>query len=196
MSNVPRIIAICGIKRCGKDTLANYIEAKYGYEHVKISQRLKDMMQLLFGFSVDQMETNLKEVTDDRWGVTPRCAMQFFGTEIMQFEIQKLMPDVGRNFWIQDIIRRYVPHKNIVISDLRFIHEWHALRQTGVDLLIVRIHRSDTDASDTHVSETEQKKIQEDVTIGNDNNIESLHKQFDEIWRTKFFNQIESLDVH
>lgn len=191
MSNVPRVIAICGLKRSGKDTLATHIESKYGYLHVKISQRLKEMMRLLFGFSNDQMETDVKEVIDTRWGLTPRRAMQFFGTEIMQFEIQKLMPDMGRNFWVQDIIRRYIPGTNIVISDLRFLHEWHALRQTGVELLIVRIHRSETDTSDTHVSETEQENIKEDVIITNDTNVTELHDAFDKMWNERYLSRRE-----
>ena len=123
------IILLCGFKRCGKDTFANYISQTYNYTHLKISQKLKDSLQILFDFNDDQIEGNKKDVLDKQWNITPRQAMQFVGTDMFQHQIQKLIPNINRDFWIKNISneieRKYntTPSENIVISDLRFIHE-------------------------------------------------------------------------
>lgn len=182
MSNMnrvlPRIIAICGHKRCGKDTLAEYISTTYGYEHLKISKKLKDVIQLLFNFSDEQIESDAKELIDPKWHITPRHAMQYVGTEMFQYDIQKLVPGVGRNFWIRSFIESHISatQKNIVISDLRFLHEYEELKKYGV--YVVRINRASTFHQDTHCSETEFKSIPYNVSIENDGNISKLHEAF------------------
>ncbi len=44
----PQIIAICGYKRSGKDTIAQYLVKKYNYKHHKITHKLKECIKLLF----------------------------------------------------------------------------------------------------------------------------------------------------
>ena len=67
MSAVPNIIAICGYKRSGKDTVANFIVENYGYEHYKLATPLKECIQQLFGFTREEMEGHLKEEVNDIW---------------------------------------------------------------------------------------------------------------------------------
>ena len=40
----PKIIAICGVMRSGKDTIANHLVENYGYENVKIADTLKRVL--------------------------------------------------------------------------------------------------------------------------------------------------------
>lgn len=184
-----RIIAICGGKRCGKDTIAQHISTKYGHEHVKIASKLKDIVRVLFDFTTDQLESNMKDVKDNRWGISPREAMQFLGTDIMQLEIQKLLPTVGRSFWIRGALKNYgyAASRPIVISDLRFLHEYRELvhmQQKEVyeknDLLIIRVTRQNMENNDHHVSEQEYLQIPVDVIISNDGSIQDLLRKVDD----------------
>lgn len=182
MGSLPRIIAICGKKRCGKDTLACHIASSYGYTHVKIAAHLKEIMGVIFGFSNAQLELDEKDSVDERWGISPRKAMQFFGTDIMQYEIQKLLPNVGRTFWIQGLLQKY-PDKNIVISDLRFPHEYNLIKSS---CCIIKISRDDIHSSDVHSSETEFENIPHDLQLKNNASIQDMHMEFDRFINTKY----------
>lgn len=128
------VILLCGYKRSGKDTFAKYVESKYNYKHLKISQNLKEVLRVLFGFSEEQLEGNLKDTIDERWNITPREAMIFVGTDMFQYKITELLPNIDRNFWIENVVNKLEKMKNdnqnIVISDLRFHHELNRLLQT------------------------------------------------------------------
>ncbi len=178
---LPRVIGLCGRRRAGKDTVAKVLEDLHGYENVKISQDLKDALKILFGFSAEQIESCSKDQLDDRWGISPRQAMQFVGTEVMQYNINALLPDIGRKFWIKGCINKHIiPHENklIVLSDLRFIHEFEELRNTFMeDFMVIRIDRDRHDANtivDEHVSEREYLNIPFDAQIINNGSMEEL----------------------
>jgi hypothetical protein len=171
----PRIIAICGSKRHGKDTIAKFLSSNYDYEHVKISQKIKDICKILFGFTHDQMETDNKENIDPKWGITPRKAMQFIGTEVGQFKIQELLPMIDRKFWIDSLINELEPNKKYVISDLRFMHEFDEIKK--LDGIVIRVERPNLILpEDLHISELEYIDIPTNIIIKNDN-IENLHLQ-------------------
>lgn len=177
MSHLPRIITICGLKRSGKDTLADAFVSKLGYEKIKIAEGLKDMLGVLFGFTEDQLEGCKKDSFDPQWGVTPRQLMQFMGTEIMQYELQKVLPSIGRSFWIQRLVRQHIeknPHKKYVISDMRFLHEYDTL--APYKPYVIRVHRNAASSNETfHVSETEYTRIPANILFENNGNIANVH---------------------
>jgi len=158
------IIAFLGIKRSGKDTAGDLLVGEYGYERRSFAKPLKDGIAKMFDFSEEQVNGDLKEVIDERWGVTPREVLQIFGTEVMQFELPKLIPalsDVGRKFWVKRFELWYTKegyNKNIVMTDVRFQHEVDAiLRLNGI---IIKVNRPSLDLeSDMHPSEMELQKI-------------------------------------
>jgi hypothetical protein len=183
---IPRIIAICGSKRHGKDTIANYLSSNYDYEHVKISQKMKDVCKILFGFSNNQMETDDKEIIDPKWNITPRKAMQFIGTEVGQFKIQELLPIIDRKFWINSLLKELNPNKKYVISDLRFLHEFEEIKR--LDGLIIRVERPNLILpTDLHISESEYINIPTNIIIKNDN-IENLYLQLNNLMNSFKFN--------
>lgn len=164
---VPNIIAICGYKRSGKDTLANIISEKYGHKHIKIASKLKEIVQTLFSFTYDQIENDAKEQVDPRWGITPRQVMQFVGTEMFQYKLQEIMPDVKRSFWIRGLVASLSPTDKVVISDLRFKHEYEELKKLGV--YVIKVTRPDLiSLQDTHPSETEFNDIPVDLDVVNE----------------------------
>ena len=176
-----RVIGICGRRRSGKDTVAAILNTLYSYENVKISTDLKDALRILFGFNHEQVEGHLKDVVDERWGVSPRQAMQFIGTEVMQYKINELLPYVGRKFWIkgfmnQHILNKDVSMKKIVITDIRFLHEYEELKMhLNNDFMMLRIERNlPTTTVDEHSSEQEYLRIPFDHTIRNNGTLEEL----------------------
>lgn len=181
-TNAPTIICICGKRRSGKDVAAHYIEQQYNFKHVKLASPLKTVISILFGFSDEQMETDLKEEEDRFWKISPRQAMQFLGTEIMQHEIQKMLPWIGKTFFVRRLLQDNNPkEKPIVISDMRFLHEYEYLKEFNP--LVIRIVRDQSfynAACDTHISEVECDKIPA-IDIVNDGTIQDLRDKLDSL---------------
>jgi dephospho-CoA kinase len=180
MSNLFRVIGVCGRRRSGKDTVASILHELHGYENVKISNDLKTALKILFGFNHEQIEEHLKDVVDERWGVSPRQAMQFIGTEVMQFKIAELLPDIGRKFWINGFINKHIVGKDtnklLVITDIRFLHEYEELRKHLSDeFLMVKVERElPSSQADNHSSEQEFLQIPVNYTIVNNGTKEDL----------------------
>lgn len=179
-----RIIALCGAKRCGKDTLAKYISNKYGYKRIAFADPLKEAVSALFRFSDKQTgDGDEKDAVDRRWGIAPRKALQFFGTEVMQYKIQELLPNVERKFLAYSLVSRVNPNDSFVISDMRFIHEYEELARLGA--FIIRIDRPLTAENQNldvpvHPSEIEYRQIPYDLHINNNADIPSLIQAFEE----------------
>ena len=200
MSN---IIAICGAKRSGKDVLAKYLVATRGFKKLSFAEPLKKAVRELFNFNDIQVgidEDNAvgdeKEIIDERWGISPRKALQFFGTEIMQHSINELIPNTNRCFLADILLSRISCDScdSYVISDLRFLHEYNKLKSSAKirSLIIVKISRPSINivegaggaggaggVRDTHISENEYIDIPYDVEIINDGAISDLTDLFD-----------------
>lgn len=185
MSVTRHIIAICGRRRSGKDLVADHLGKHHGFSNCKIADKLKKVCQVLFGFTQEEIEISKDDVSI-KWGVSPRDAMQFLGTEIMQFEIQKLLPGVKREFWVQSMVADHLDkHERIVISDLRFLHDIECLRRSkhqDTRLTVLRIKRNmpRDAASDTHVSECEVDSMPSDYEIENTGSIDDLLRKVDD----------------
>lgn len=180
--SLPRILALCGRKQAGKDTVAEYLCTRYGYKHVKFAEPLKDAMTALFGFTRNQIEHD-KEVCDEFWNISPRQAMQFFGVEVMQFEIQKLLPEMGRGFFVKRLLQKY-EHERIVISDMRFVHEFKAIRAIP-DAAVLKLVRplQEGVAPDMHLSETEVDQVRDCALVQNDGSIPDLLDKVEQFMR-------------
>lgn len=203
MSN---IIAICGAKRSGKDVLAKHLVATRGFKKLSFAEPLKKAVKELFNFNDIQVgidEDNAvgdeKEIIDERWGISPRKALQFFGTEIMQHAINELIPNTNKGFLADILLSRISGNScdSYVISDMRFLHEYNKLKSSvevgkSCSLIVVKISRPAVNISevagvagvaggvrDAHISENEYIDIPYDVEIINDGAISDLTDLFD-----------------
>jgi hypothetical protein len=197
MSN---IIAICGAKRSGKDVLAKHIVANRGFKKLSFAEPLKKAVKELFNFTDIQVgidEENAvgyeKDIIDERWGISPRKALQFFGTEIMQHNIGGLIPNTNRGFLADILLSRISgdardardARDGYVISDMRFLHEYNKLKSSAKvrSLIVIKINRPSINIPDekgeTHISEKEYLDIPYDVEIVNDGTISDLTDLFD-----------------
>jgi len=181
-----KVIAICGENRSGKDVLANYIAHKYGYTRLAFAQPLKNIVKIIFDFNdiqvgIDDINCNgtEKDTIDARWGISPRHALQFFGTEIFQNNIQQLIPNINKDFFANTLMNKIKENNTYVISDIRFLHEYEKLKSH--DLTIIRVIRpNDFSNTDNHVSEQEFKKIPFDIEIVNDSTIDNYIQKYNE----------------
>ena len=196
-TNMPKIIAICGAKRSGKDVLAEHIIKKYNYTRLSFADPLKVAVKGLFNFDDDQVGigvdtgTDKKDIIDERWGITPRAALQFFGTEMMQEKIQELLPGMKRNFFANTLanhIENSTEEERFVISDLRFIHEYERLLNISKinirDITIVRVIRPSKDRTkepEPHISELEYTQIPYDIIMINNGSIEDYIRRFEQL---------------
>ena len=194
MSN---IIAICGAKRSGKDVLAKHLVATRGFKKLSFAEPLKKAVRELFNFNDIQVgidEENAvgdeKDIIDERWGISPRKALQFFGTEIMQHSINELIPNTNRGFFADILLSRISGNScdSYVISDMRFLHEYNKLKsltkaRDACSLIVVKISRPSINIAevkrDSHISENEYIDIPYDVEIINDGAISDLTDLFD-----------------
>ena len=200
MSNkMPKIIAICGAKRSGKDVLADHLVKNYNYKRIAFADPLKVAVKNLFNFDDDQVGigidtgSNRKDIIDDKWGITPRAALQFFGTEIMQEKIQELLPNINKNFFantLKNHIENAEEDQKFVISDLRFIHEYEMLANIQniqhKDKVIVRVIRPYNNRirdENPHISEIEYTNIPYDIIMINNGTINEYISRFEKLIR-------------
>jgi dephospho-CoA kinase len=180
------IIAICGAKRSGKDVLAKYLINKYKYEKLSFAEPLKKAVKELFNFNDIQVGIdedngigNEKDIIDERWGITPRKALQFFGTEIMQYKINELIPNTNRGFFADILVSRIIPNKKYVISDLRFLHEYEKIKELNIIIIkVIRPSIINQCMYDDHISENEYEKIP-CIDIINKGSIEDYIENFE-----------------
>lgn len=181
-TTIPRVVALVGQKQSGKDTVADYMNRVYGYENIKFADPMKQALCSLFGWSKCQVEDpEEKEVVDRYWGVSPRRMMQIFGTEIVQYEFQKYLPGIKRNFFVKSLLKRIEGKDRVVISDMRFLHEFQSLKKHDPSCLVVRLVRPDIERLDSHPSEVECETIPADVEISNDRTITHLYWEVEKI---------------
>lgn len=195
------IIGLCGLKRSGKDTTADYLVENYGFLKYSLADPMKKAIKEIFLFNDEQLWGDKKEVIDRRYGVTPRQILQVFGTELMQYDIHEHLPDLKiqkRKMWVERFRKWYTSFLSyfaqtyemtgedlappIVISDVRFPHEVEVLEEMGAK--IVRVVRYPLPGNDDkHISETEQLEIEEDYTLYGMDNIPTLYKEIDKLMK-------------
>jgi dephospho-CoA kinase len=186
MNKLPKIIALCGYKGSGKDTVAEYLVQKYKYNHYKISEKLKEVIKLLFNLNDDDLERNKDEI-NDKWGIEPRKIMQFIGTDMFQYKLQELFPTIEKSFWIKSLFTDELINKienenhRIVISDLRFLHEYNLISNIYVSYSILKVQNNNLEKNDKHISENEFNNIPINAVILNNSTKELLYNNIDNI---------------
>lgn len=179
------IIGILGKKRNGKDTCADYLVDKYNFEKIAIATPLKEIIKIMFDYDDDVLNTDLKEVVDEKWNVTPRKLLQYIGTDLIRKDLGKYINKSTNNIWIDLCITKInKSNKNFVISDVRCQNEVDAIRNNGG--IVIKIIR-DTNLDDNHVSEIGVDNIDNyDYLIDNNFSYQQLYNNLDKIMCAKY----------
>ncbi len=191
------IIALTGKKGCGKDTVANYLGEKYGFVNYGFADPIKEVGKIVFGFNDEQLEGCLKDTMDNFWGISPREFFQNFGTGIAQFEFPKYFPNMYRNndkrvIWVKVFEIWYLkkinenPDLKVVISDLRFIHEYEYLKKMDTYFIRIKSDKYGSKKFTEHISEKELDFLEDNelnYVIENNGSKEELFDLVDSIIR-------------
>lgn len=164
----PVVIGLTGRRRVGKDTWASYLNTNYGFVQMTLAGPLKEIAKIIFGFSDAQLNDNvLKEEIDPRWGISPREALQFIGTELFRNAFGAKFPHIGATLWVRNLAERIAAEirnptyralavaqapaahgatttntplmARIVVSDVRFPNEAQVIKDAGG--VVIRIVR-------------------------------------------------------
>ena len=177
------IIGLAGKAGSGKDTVGKYLVDNYNFKRFAFADPLKKGIKELFGFTDDQL-LNKKEEKDEYWNIEPRKILQFFGTEICQYELQKIIPDLDRKFFVKrlekDIKETLDKGINVVITDVRFKHEIEMIKKYNNKLIY--LNRDEIDISlgsnSGHISENEISSNDFDFIINNNTTTNNLFNSF------------------
>lgn len=162
MLSSPKIIGIVGRSRVGKDTVAEMIIQKYPQYVIKrLSTPLKLAIKDLYGFTTEQVETDLKEVTVEQWEKTPRECIVSLTDYMMDY--------MGVDFFTKRFYNEYMG-EYIIIPDVRYEHDIHEIhKRKGIVIKVENPNRYVT-----HVFENRIDNMKCDCTIINDKGLEEL----------------------
>ena len=158
------IIGLVGPKGAGKDTVADYLVANYGFTKLAFADPVKKVCEVMF--ALDPLYFHcplLKEEVVPAWGYSPRQMMQIVGTDMVRAHM-------GDKFWVQHLqvrLQALGPDAKVVVSDVRFANEADFIQSLS-DSFLLRVTNGRVTCTDTHVSETEQGSIRPDCVIQND----------------------------
>lgn len=138
-SPLVKVVGLGATAQVGKDTAAEYIEAKYpGAKRVAFADKLKKIAMDLFGLSWEQCygPVEVKEAVDPRYGLTPREILQGIGEK---------MREIYEDIWVDTVFYTTIPelqrqgYNKFVISDVRYPNEADTIHDRGG--LVVKIER-------------------------------------------------------
>lgn len=148
------IIGLAGYAQAGKDEVAKVFVSQ-GFTRFAFADKLK------------QLATELQywNGTKDELG---RLHLQYLGNKVRDI--------LGDNIWIDAMMRDASHIDNVVISDVRYNNEIHAVHDAGG--LVLRVNRPGTGPINNHVSEglPEHSSLY-DGYIHNDGSLDELRRK-------------------
>ena len=100
-------LAVSGKMRSGKDTLAERLVERYGFSRYAFADRLKEVARELFGMPLGGKNRHLL------------------------VELGRKMCEIDRLVWVNLVLGRMPLRQDVVVSDMRFQYEYHALKAFG-----------------------------------------------------------------
>lgn len=155
------LIGLTGYARSGKSTVAGILRERDNFVEHSSADPIRRMARDILGVSLAELD-EIKTVPQDiLGGKTPRFLMQTLGTE---WGREMIAPDLWINVCMQHVARSRLAGNPVVISDVRFPNEAHAIRKAGG--VIWRVLRPGVEVA-AHASETSVDLIGADVVIPN-----------------------------
>ena len=162
---VPKIIGLVGRARSGKDTVSNFFRTTHTLR--RFAQPMKDAVKALYGWSDVAIETNVKDVPDPHWGLTPRQAM------IHMAETTKKL--VSTDFFVKRLFGDW-SGEPIVIADVRYENEIRAIHERGG--ITIKIKRSGVPK---HEFEDQIDFLKTTYEVGNDGTLHDLRIEIERL---------------
>lgn len=175
------LVGIGHVARTGKDTAANALSRDLGFKRVAFADKLKEL-----ALKADPIVTPSPQTTNIGAG-RGRLSWVVQGVggweeaKNVYPEVRKFLQNLGlgarelfgQDFWVQQALQtKYGIDIDIVVSDVRFLSEAHAVKEAGGYL--IRIDRPGHSAHG-HVSETELVDFEGwDAIIKNEGSVQDL----------------------
>jgi hypothetical protein len=151
-------IGLLGPSGAGKSTATVYLQEKYGYNRLRLSQPIKDFIALLRGYSMDY--------DNDPLSFGPRSEEDRTLMQNVGDEVRKVLEDAFVAYLLRQV-ESQSPTNKVVVPDVRYLNEARLLKQAG--FCIIYLKRSSeahlTPAHSGHPSETQHRLIPADLTL-------------------------------
>ena len=170
------IVGLIGKAGAGKDTVADHLVEKHGYQRVALADPLRDIVQLVFVLDRDSVwDRKLRELPLKfliKW--TVRKLLQFIGTELFR----NLVWD---ETWMYNLSQRLEPGTNYVCTDVRFPNEMNGLKECfGGKTAFVEVVRNGCDGVvGIPGHESESHTFKADVVLDNNGTLADLYAHVD-----------------
>lgn len=141
-----KIISLSGSIGSGKDTVADILIREHGFTKFAFAAAVKDCLAVIFDWDRQRLEgitpedRAWRETVDSWWSqrldmpdLTPRWAMQNYGTEVMRNHFHT-------DVWVASLQNKLQHHRSdrIVVTDTRFLNEFRGLHDIGAVMTRVR----------------------------------------------------------
>ena len=168
-----KIIGITGLKRSGKDTIAEYLQEHYNYKVFRFADPIKDMITNLLTYMDFTPNEILKYTEREKEIPIPglksswRQLAQGIGTSWGREMID-------RNVWINILDNASKNYDKVVVSDVRFNNEAAWIKNKNSNNIIIKVER-DLCELDDHTSESGINEQFIDQIIYNNDKLDSLY---------------------
>jgi hypothetical protein len=162
------IIGLTGYAQSGKDTVANILVEKYGFERIAFADPIRDM---LFEMNPNYNDTLLQQaITSQGWDEIKKNSIVRRMLQNLGVGARKVL---GEDVWIIAALRKINDvNKHYVITDVRFENEAAIIKQLNGELW--RVIRPGVEAVNNHISEHEMNGYNVDRELHNGGTLEEL----------------------
>jgi hypothetical protein len=175
-----RAIGLSGYARSGKDTVAARMVSEHGYTRISFADPIREALERLnphveFGGYYMPLATALRgtgwETLKD---LSPgsRVLLQRMGTEVAREMF-------SQDFWVEQALKKIPDGAKVVFADVRYPNEAEAVRSLGGQ--VWRVVRQNTEAANSHTSESAMDNYSFDAVIKNFAEIEELDSVVDHL---------------
>lgn len=199
-----KIIMISGWKRSGKDTSADYLVEKYGFERISFAGPLKDMVAAEYGIPRSHCDDpefkekpilSLPAIGSDNF---TKAFLQIIGPELKEINGVKYWTpralciskgstnrSVRSDYWVKRAVEEMQknPEKTYIISDVRYKTEMNQVIEFAgkENVISIRINRFETNPSQdaSEIDLDDYNKF--DHIISNRAGLDMLYRSLDSI---------------
>jgi hypothetical protein len=184
------IVGLFGLKRSGKDSLADHLVNSFGYKKFHFADNLRDVMWEANLYVSDTGERLQDVVNRIGWEESKETYP----------EVRRIMKDLGTNgcrkvlgqhVWI-DALEKQIDATpgRVVIADGRFLDESQWVKSNAGVVVKVQRDWGATQEKDLHRSESEIDLINEHILVNNNANLDGLRDEAKRI--NSYVNDLES----
>jgi hypothetical protein len=173
------ILGLSGWARNGKDTVADHLISKYGYERISFAAPMKEALYRLNPkITINNVVSTPIRIGVDIYGWDD---LKTHGPEVREL-LQRFGTEVGRemfgeDFWVNAAIDSIEDGSKVIVSDVRYPNEADAIKKLGGE--VWRVVRPGFGAANGHASEHALNNYEFDYILDNNSGMELLYDSVD-----------------